>query len=122
MNYQLDELKNKHPIIFNNNKTLIADAAYDSSMLRSKVKELKLGQLISPINKRNSKIVVNRNSLIDKIKTRYKIENIIAKYKKFKKIQLRYDKYLATFKNSIFIVTIFFIIESTKIKISKLNN
>ncbi len=26
---QLDELYNKHPLLFNKNKTLIADAAYD---------------------------------------------------------------------------------------------
>ena len=119
LNYQLDILQNKHPILFDNNKTLIADAAYDSSILRSKVSNLKLGRLISPINKRNSKIIINRNTLIDKlkIKSRYKIENMIGRLKKFKRLQLRYDKKINTFKSTIFLIINILIIDSTKLKL-----
>jgi hypothetical protein len=40
LNEQLDTVYNKYPILFDNNKSLIADAAYDSSILRNKVNEL----------------------------------------------------------------------------------
>ena len=40
LNEQLDTVYNKYPILFDNNKNLIADAAYDSSILRNKVNEL----------------------------------------------------------------------------------
>ena len=62
---------------------------------------------------------INRNSLSDKlkIKTRYKIENMIARFKKFKRLQFIYDKYINSFITSIFIVTNILIIEATKIKI-----
>jgi len=119
LNEQLDIVYNKYPILFDNNKSLIADAAYDSSILRNKVNELKLGRLISPINKRNSKTVINRNSLIDKlkIKTRYKIEHMFSRFKKFKRLQLRYDKSIKSFKTSIFIISNIIIIDALKIKI-----
>jgi len=38
------------------NKIILADAAYDSSILRNKVEDLKLGKLLSCKNIRNSKI------------------------------------------------------------------
>ena len=40
LNEQLDTVYNKYPILFDNNKNLITDAAYDSSILRNKVNEL----------------------------------------------------------------------------------
>lgn len=66
LNNQIDVLHKNHPIIFNEDKIILADAAYDSSILRNKVKDLKLGKLITPINKRNSKIT-NKINLYDKM-------------------------------------------------------
>ena len=72
------------------------------------VQQNKVSDLIN--FQRNLKIIINRNSLNDKlkIKTKYKIENMIAIFKKFKRLQ---------FIISIFIVTNILIIEATKIKI-----
>ncbi len=42
-------------MLFNKNKTLIADAAYDSKKLRGKMDELKLGKLLTHKNRRNGK-------------------------------------------------------------------
>ena len=35
LNKQLDILHKEHPILFNENKIILADAAYDSSILRN---------------------------------------------------------------------------------------
>jgi hypothetical protein len=43
------------PQFCNANTTLIADAAYDSNPLRDKLKELKIGKLLTGYNKRNTK-------------------------------------------------------------------
>jgi hypothetical protein len=45
---QLDDLYNKQPSIFDNTKILLADAAYNSSILDIKIKDLELGILITP--------------------------------------------------------------------------
>ena len=52
---QLDDLHNKHPLLFNKNKILIADAVYDSQKLRVQVDELNLGKLLTHKNRRNCK-------------------------------------------------------------------
>jgi len=81
---QLDDLKINHPIIFDNNKTIIGDAAYDSNKLKNKIEQFKLGNLIAPINKRNTKNInkLRQLTISDKIKlkNRHKIENIICKF------------------------------------------
>jgi len=55
LNKQLDNLYNKHPLLFNNDKILIADDAYDCKKLRDKMDDLKLGKLLTHKNRRNSK-------------------------------------------------------------------
>ena len=45
MFFLLDDLHNKHPLLFN--KTLIADTAYNMKKLRDKVDKLKLGKLLT---------------------------------------------------------------------------
>ena len=64
LNNQLDVLHMQHPTLFNESKIILADAAYDSSILRNKVKDLKLGKLLTPKNKRNSNII-NEINLYD---------------------------------------------------------
>ena len=54
----------QHPTLFNESKIILADAAYDSSILRNKVKDLKLRKLLTPKNKRNSNII-NEINLYD---------------------------------------------------------
>ena len=52
---QLDELHNKHPLLFNKNKTLIADAVYNIKKLKDKLDKLKLGKLLTYKNIRYGK-------------------------------------------------------------------
>ena len=56
INNQLDQLYNTLPAfgLFNNNNILIADAAYDSNVLRTKMENLKLGKLLTGTNLRNN--------------------------------------------------------------------
>ena len=49
----LDELHNKHPLLFTKNKTLISDTEYNMKKLRDKVNMLKLGKLLTHKNIRN---------------------------------------------------------------------
>ena len=48
LNNQLDVLHTQQPKLFNESKIILADAAYDSSILRNKVKDLKLEKLLTP--------------------------------------------------------------------------
>ena len=116
LNNQIDVLYENHPIIFNEDKIILADAAYDSSILRNKVKDLKLGKLITPINRRNSKIT-NKINLYDKmlLKKRISIEHTINKYKQFKRCQLRYDKYIKTFNSFISMASLLILIRRSDI-------
>ena len=51
---QLDDLYKESPILFDNNKTLVGDSAYDSKSLEEKITNLKLGKLLRPKNIRNT--------------------------------------------------------------------
>ena len=44
LNNQLDILNKKHKSIFNHNKIILAVAAYDSEILKNKVRDLNLGK------------------------------------------------------------------------------
>jgi len=82
----------------------LGDSAYDSIPLQNKLTDLNFGRLITPKNKRNIK---NENKLkqlklttSDKLKLnkRIKIEHTNAKLKQYKRISLRYDKYMKNYK------------------------
>jgi len=118
---QLDDLHNKHPLLFNKNKTLIADAAYDSQKLRVKVEELNLGKLLTHKNRRNTYIYIYTyycNGKQKEIKDIYKIdeylllkqrinvEHSICEYKKYKRCQLRYDRQLNTFSSFVYLASL----------------
>ena len=107
---QLDELHTKHPLLFNKNKTLIADAAYDSKKLRDKVDELQLGKLLTHKNIRNGKhkeikdIYTMGEYLL--LKQRINVEHSICEYKKYKRCQLRYDRQLNTFSSFVYLASL----------------
>ena len=86
----------------NENNKSIADAAYDSIILHAKLKENKLGTLITEINNRNSHEHRSLNAYQKfMLKSRYKIEHINANIKKYNKINVRYDRYFVNFKNTV---------------------
>ena len=88
---------NKFPDI--NNKILLDNSAYDSVKLRCQVKETLDSELLAPKNKRNikdeTKLCEIEYSLLEKqiLKSRNGVEYAFNKFKKYKRIQLRYDKY-----------------------------
>jgi len=118
---QLDDLHNKHPLLFNKNKTLIADAAYDSQKLRVKVDELNLGKLLTHKNRRNGKqkeikdIYKMDEYLL--LKQRINVEHSICEYKKYKRCQLRYDRQLNTFSSFVYLASLKILIKKVGVYI-----
>jgi len=105
----LDQLNSKNIIDIeeNNGKKnyFFADSGYDSSKIRSKLKELNLIPII-PTNKRNTKDI---NKIIKltkeeqkKYKKRIKIEHVFGQLKTERKILTRYDK-----NNNVFLIFIY---------------
>jgi len=118
---QLIDFNKKHPQIFNQTNILIADGAYDSIPLQQLIKKLNLKKLITNKNIRNLKDKIKidklKISLYDKMLLRKRIcvEHMINKFKKFKRIQLRYDRYIENFKSFIFTSALLIIIKNTRI-------
>jgi transposase len=118
---QLIDFNKKHPHIFNQTNILIADGAYDSIPLQQLIKKLNLKKLITNKNIRNLKDKIKidklKISLYDKMLLRKRIcvEHMINKFKKFKRIQLRYDRYIENFKSFIFTSALLIIIKNTRI-------
>ena len=90
----------------NNENYFFADSGYDSTKIRSKLKELNLIPII-PSNKRNTKDI---NKIIKlpkdeekKYKKRIKIEHVFGKLKTDRKILTRYDKKNKVFLNFIYL-------------------
>jgi hypothetical protein len=117
LNKQLDKLHDKHPTIFNNKNILLADAAYDSLILREKVKNLNMGILLTNKNIRNSKKEVTKFTLYEKLllNKRVNVEHTINKYKQVKRCQLRYDKYIKTYNSFVFLASLRILINKTNI-------
>ena len=96
----------------NNKNILLGDAAYDSNIIRSKLKEINFGCLITPKNKRNckNKEILNNYKLSKeskkKLTHRIKIEHSFAHLKAYKRINVRYDKYGYIFYNYILLAII----------------
>jgi hypothetical protein len=114
---QLDKLYDKQPIIFNNKNILLADAAYDSSILREKVKKLNLGILFTNKNIRNSKKEITKYTLYEKLllNKRVNVEHTINTYKQLKRCQIRYDKHIRTFNSFVFLAALRILINKTNI-------
>jgi len=87
LNKQLDKLHDKHPTIFNNKNILLADAAYDSLILREKVKNLNMGILLTNKNIINSKKEITKFTLYEKLllNKHVNVEHTINKYKQVKR-------------------------------------
>jgi hypothetical protein len=95
---QINNIIQNHPLLCLNNKTLIGDAAYDSNKIRDKLKNNKIGILLTSRNIRNTKNkeILNKQkpNFIEKIilNKRISVKHTINKYKQFKRINIRYDK------------------------------
>ena len=92
---QINNIIQNYPLLCLNNKTLIGDAVYDSNKIRDKLKNNKIGLLLTSRNTKNKEIL-NKQKLnfIKKIilNKRISVEHTINKYKQFKRINIRYDK------------------------------
>jgi hypothetical protein len=117
LNKQLDKLHDKQPTIFNNKNLLLADAAYDSLILREKVKNLNMGILLTNKNIRNSKKELTKFTLYEKLllNKRVNVEHTINNYKQVKRCQLRYDKYIKTYNSFVFLASLRILINKTNI-------
>jgi hypothetical protein len=110
LNNQLDNL---NILIKNdNNNILLGDTAYDSSIIKQKLKQLKFGIIITHKNKRNAKNIkllksYKLNNISKKLlKKRIKVEHFFARLKQYKRICLRYDKYSINYLNYIYLACI----------------
>jgi hypothetical protein len=116
---QLIEFSNSHPLLCNENNTIVADGAYDSNPLHKLVKELKFKKLITNKNIRNlkdkTKIKKIKLNKYDKmlLKKRVCIEHVINKFKQYKRIQLRYDRNSENFKSYVFMTALSIVIQNT---------
>ena len=113
---QLDDLQNSDIYLLNNNNILLGDAGYDSNKIRDKLNTIKFGKLLAAKNKRNIKNKIKlesiKLSLEEKkiLKKRIKIEHTNAHLKQYKRISIRYDKYISHYINFIYLACINIII------------
>jgi hypothetical protein len=118
---QLNQPNNNFKNIKILNNELLGDAGYDGDKIRIKLNELNFGKLICPRNKRNIKDLkkLEQLKLCDedkiKLKKRSKIENMFAFLKSFKRVVLRYDKYVINYKHFVLLATLMIIIKKTSI-------
>ena len=107
-NKQLDSNNLVNITLENKNKSVIlADKAYDSSILRQKILDKKYKRLIVPMNKRN----IKNPKLIKKMTKRDKnvfnhrsvIERKINTIKRYKRINIRYDKYSSSYMGFVYL-------------------
>lgn len=118
---QLTDLHNKEPLLFNSTNVLIADGAYDSNPLRELSKKLKLKDVITNKNIRNckdkEKLKTLTLSLYEKMLLRKRIcvEHVINRFKKFKRINIRFDRYSKHFINFIYMGALLIIFKCTKL-------
>ena len=102
-----------------NDNELLGDAGYDSEKIRNKLHELKFGKLICNRNKRNirdpNKLIKIKLTDIDKIKLkkRHKVENIFSYLKSFKRVSLRYDKFMYNYSNFVLLASLMITIKKT---------
>ena len=113
---QLDDLQNTNSYLLNNNNILLGDAGYDSNKIRDKLNTIKFGKLLAAKNKRNIKNKIKlesiKLSLEEKkiLKKRIKIEHTNAHLKQYKRVSIRYDKYISHYINFIYLACINIII------------
>ena len=107
--------------MLDNNNILLGDAGYDSNKIREKLIEIKFGKLLAAKNKRNIKDKIKleaiKLSLDEKnlLKKRIKIEHTNAHLKQYKRLSIRYDKYISHYVNFIYLACINIIINRTNL-------
>jgi transposase len=115
LNSQLDELHKAHPILFNNNKILLADAAYDSQKLRDTTAKLNFGKVLTYKNIRNGKksTLEESYSMTDNLilKKRIGIEHNFSNYKQYRRCQLRYDRIEKNFTGFVYLASLAILIK-----------
>jgi transposase len=100
---QLDDIKINNKELLNNNNILLADAGYDSNLIRNKLKDMNLGKLLSHRNKRNIKDKKKLENIKllpsekELLKKRIKIEHTNAHLKLYRRLSIRYDKYSSNY-------------------------
>ncbi len=118
---QLTDLHNKEPLLFNSTNVLIADGAYNSNPLRELSKKLKLKDVITNKNIRNckdkEKLKTLTLTLYERLLLRKRIcvEHVINRFKKFKRINIRFDRYSKHFSNFIYLGALLIIFKCTKL-------
>ena len=112
---QIIDLADKYPILCDNQKIFIGDAGYDSKKIADILTDKKLGILDTPINNRNTKdqSKIRKISLYSKMlhNKRSKIEHANNLIKKYKTINVRYQRSSKSFENYVLlslIVTSFY--------------
>ena len=107
---QINDIVKNYPLLCSNNNILIGDAAYDSNNIRDKLKNLKIGKLLTPKNKRNTKNKIKNQKLdfTEKmiLNKRISVEHTINRYKQFKRLNNRYDKKSKNFQTFLFIASL----------------
>lgn len=100
---QIIDLAEKFPIICDNKKTFIGDAGYDSLKIENILRDKNIGILDTPKNKRNTKnsTKIKKINLYSKMlhNRRCKIEHTNNLLKKYKTINVRFQKYSRNFKS-----------------------
>ena len=115
-NYHDTTVFNKHIkdcvlLIPNKNKNIknkikiIADKAYSSKKNYNLLDSYNLSHIIPP--RKNMKQFSNYKYDLNEYKKRIKIEHIFSRLKIYKRINVRYDKYLRTFAAFVYIALIF---------------
>jgi hypothetical protein len=103
LNNQLDDIIIHNSELLNNNNILLADAGYDSNVIKNKLKNIKFGKLLSHRNKRNIKDKQKLQAIkllpteIKLLKKRIKIEHTNALLKQYRRLSTRYDKYASSY-------------------------
>jgi transposase len=83
-------------------KTLIADRGYDSKKVRKIIEDQDVAACIPPKKNRKEQIAYCETTY----KKRHKVENLFAKLKDWRRIAMRYDRCVHTFKSAIYIAAI----------------
>ena len=120
LDMHIDELYDVHPKLFESNKNImLADSAYDSTSLKLKFKEKNFGKLLTSRNKRNTK----DKSKLDKMKLtlpefmllqkRISVEHLILKFKKMKKLEMRYEKKSSNYKHFAYFAALSIVLNKT---------
>ena len=84
-------------------KTLLADRGYDANWFRQALKAKGIAPCIPPRKNRKRCIHYDKNLY----KKRYKVENMFAKIKDWRRIAMRYDRCAHTFFSAICIAATF---------------